>query len=73
MKVIKTLVKIILGFVGILVALFALGYFITIGDHTVPATVDQDPSLPSITINGYTYHGETYGDPTNPNLLLTSP
>ncbi|GAF92260.1 unnamed protein product, partial [marine sediment metagenome] len=55
---------------GILVALFALGYFITIGDHTVPATVDQDPSLPSITINGYTYHGETYGDPTNPVVII---
>jgi proline iminopeptidase len=69
MKIIKTLVKIFLGFVGILVALFALGYILTIGDHTVPATVDQDKSLPSITIDGYTYHAETYGDPENPVVI----
>ena len=69
MKIIKKFVKIFVGFVIIMVALFALGYMLTIGDHTVPATVDQDPSLPSITINDYTYHGETYGDPENPVVI----
>ena len=68
-KIIKSLIKLVLGIVVILVALFALGFILTIGDHTVPATVDQDPSLPSITINGYTYHGETYGDPENPVVI----
>ncbi|NOH10024.1 MAG: alpha/beta hydrolase [Chloroflexi bacterium] len=69
MKIIKRLVTIFLGFLGMLVALFALGYVLTIGDHTVPATVAQDPSLPSITINGYAYHGETYGNPENPVVI----
>lgn len=69
MNILKTLVKIFLGFMLILVALFALGYILTSGDHTVPATVDQDQSLPSITINGYTYHAETYGDPENPVVI----
>ena len=69
MKIIKTLIKIFLGFVVILVALFALGYILTSGDHTVPATVGQDQSLPSVTINGYTYHAETYGNPENPVVI----
>ena len=52
MKIIKTLGKIILGIVVGLVALFALGYVLTIGDYNVPKTVAQDPSLPHITIEG---------------------
>jgi proline iminopeptidase len=69
MKIIKTLGKIILGFVGALVVLFGLGYVLTFGEHTVPETVAQDPSLPQITIDGYTYHAETYGDPANPVVI----
>jgi len=65
MKFLKMLGKLVLGLLGLLLALFALGYILTFGDHTVPATVEQDPSLPSLTINGYTYHGETFGDPEN--------
>jgi proline iminopeptidase len=70
MKIIKTLGKIVLGLVVLLVALFGLGYILTIGEYTVPKTVDQDPSLPSITIDGYTYHAETYGDPANPVVII---
>ena len=70
MKIIKTLGKLFLGLAVILLALFALGFILTIGDHTVAATVDQDPSLPSITINGYSYHAETYGDPENPVVIV---
>jgi proline iminopeptidase len=70
MKIIKTLGKIVLGLVVLLMALFGLGYVLTIGEYTVPRTVDQDPSLPSITIDGYTYHAETYGDPANPVVII---
>lgn len=70
MKIIRTLVKIILGFVALLVTLFALSYVLTIGEYTVPETVDQDPSLPSITIDGYTYHAETFGDPSSPVVII---
>lgn len=69
MKIIKSFLKIGLGLIIILVALFALGYLLTIGDHTVPATVAQDPTLPTITVNGYTYHGETYGNPSDPVVI----
>lgn len=69
MKIIKTLGKIVLGLIAVLVALFGLGYVLTIGDYAVPETVAEDPTLPSITIDGYTYHAETYGDPANPVVI----
>ena len=69
MKIIKTIGKIILGLVALLVVLLGLGYVFTVGEHTVPETVAQDPSLPQITIDGYTYHAETFGDPANPIVI----
>ena len=69
MKIIKTLGKIVLGLIAVLVVLFGLGYVLTIGEYTVPETVAQDPSLPQITIDGYSYHAETYGDPANPVVI----
>ena len=69
MKIIKTLGKIGLSLLLVLVALFGLGYLLTLGEYTVPETVAQDPSLPSITIDGYNYHAETYGDPANPVVI----
>ena len=70
MKIIKTLGKIVLGLIVLLVLLFGIGYILTSGEYTVPKTVAQDPSLPSITIKGYTYHAETFGDPTN-QIVIT--
>jgi proline iminopeptidase len=69
MKIIKTFGKIVLGFIALLVLLFALGYIITIGEYSVPETVAQDSSLPHITIDGYTYHAETFGDSANPVVI----
>jgi len=69
MKIIKALGKIVLGLVAVLVVLFILGYVLTFGDYTVPETVAKNPSLPSITIDGYTYHAETYGNPANPVVI----
>ncbi len=69
MKIFKTLGKIVLALVVIIVALFGLGYVLAIGEHTVPETVAKDSSLPSITIDGYTYHGETFGDPEDPVVI----
>lgn len=69
MKILKTLGKIVLVLVVVLVALFGAGYLFTIGEHTVPETVTQDPSLAQLSIDGYTYHAETFGDPANPVLI----
>ena len=69
MKIVKALGKIILVLVVVLVVLFGAGYLLTIGEYNVPETVDQDPSLAQITIDGYSYHTETYGDPANPVVI----
>ncbi len=36
----------------------------------VPKTVDEDPSLPSISVNGTQLHAETFGNPTDPMILV---
>jgi len=36
----------------------------------VPKTVDEDPSLPSIVVNGTQLHSESYGDPNNPMVVV---
>ncbi len=36
----------------------------------VPLTVDQDPSLPSILVNGTQLHSETYGNPGDPMIVV---
>ncbi|MEW5799336.1 MAG: alpha/beta hydrolase [Bacteroidota bacterium] len=36
----------------------------------VPLTVDEDPSLPSIFVNGTQLHAETFGNPNNPMLVV---
>jgi proline iminopeptidase len=69
MKVLKTVGKTVVVLVVLLAALFGLGYVFTFGDHTVPETVARDSSLPTITIDGYTYHGETFGNPQDPVVI----
>lgn len=36
----------------------------------LPATVDTDPTLPQITLDGKTFHAESFGDPANPTLIV---
>lgn len=38
--------------------------------NLVPKTVDQDPTLPSISVNGTQLHSETFGNPNNPMLIF---
>ena len=38
--------------------------------NLVPKTVDQDASIPSITINGTQLHAETFGDPADPMIIF---
>ena len=55
--------------VGAVAALVGM-YLATDGDHEVPSTVDDDPSLPKVVIDGYAYHAEAYGDPESRVLLV---
>ncbi len=36
----------------------------------VPLTVDEDPSLPSIFVNGTQLHAETFGNPNDPMIVV---
>jgi proline iminopeptidase len=36
----------------------------------VPLTVDEDPSLPSIDVNGTRLHSEAFGNPNNPMVVV---
>ncbi|MBN1453592.1 MAG: alpha/beta hydrolase [Anaerolineales bacterium] len=45
-------------------------YFSTDEDYVVPATVSDNPSLPRIEIDGYTFHVETFGEPDNPVVIV---
>lgn len=38
--------------------------------NLVPKTVDQDPTLPSISVNGTQLHSETFGNPNNPMVVF---
>lgn len=38
--------------------------------NLVPGTVDDDPSLPALAINGTKLHVETFGDPTAPVIVV---
>jgi proline iminopeptidase len=70
MKLVKTLGKVALAIGVGLVALVTLLYVLTFGDYAVADTVAQDPSLPHITLNGATFHAETFGDPASPVVIV---
>lgn len=45
-------------------------YVWTRGDYHVLPTVADDPSLPSLEIDGYRFHAETHGDPSNQTVIV---
>jgi proline iminopeptidase len=69
MKLAITLGKIMLAVVAALAAMVIVAYLLTFPDHAVPQTVAQDPSIPHITLNGSTFHAETFGQAANPVVI----
>ena len=69
MKFVNILIKVVLGIVVGLGALFLLFYLLTMG-ASVAKTVEQDPSIPHVTIDGVTFHAETFGNPENPVVIV---
>jgi len=63
--------RILLIIIAIPVVIFILGYLLTMG-ASVPQTVEQDPSIPHITIDGITFHSETFGNPDNPVVIVVN-
>ena len=57
-------------FIGIIVILGIVLYLTNTPDHSVLATVVDDPSLPRVTIRNVTFHAETYGNPEDPVVIV---
>lgn len=53
-----------------LLAFVLVCYLVAETPDPVAATVVDDPSLPSMEVNGVQLHLETFGDPTNPVVIL---
>jgi proline iminopeptidase len=69
-RIFKVILAIVGGLTGALIVT-ALGlFFTTSGQYTVVATVVDDASLPQIEINSVRLHAETYGDPSNPVIIV---
>ncbi|MBU8893338.1 MAG: alpha/beta hydrolase [Bacteroidales bacterium] len=64
-KVLKVIVKSLLVIIGILLTLFVIFYFATMGDYEMPETVEQNPSIPHIKIDNTIFHLETFGNDSN--------
>lgn len=69
-RIFKVVLRIALVFCLSAAILFVICYFLTIGEYSVSRTVTEDPSLPSVTINGKTFHAETFGNPANPVVIV---
>lgn len=62
---------VILGSLVVAVAIaFGVLFLVTGGDHLVLATTADDPALPRIEIDGYAFHGESYGNPNDQTLIV---
>ncbi len=62
----------LLKYLGVIVLVAVASFFISKAffSITFSPTVDNDPSLPSLMLNGHNFHTETYGDPSNPVLIF---
>ena len=70
MRAFRAILVISGGAIGALIlAAFGL-YFATSGQYSVAATVVDDASIPQVEINGVRLHAETYGDPSNPVIIV---
>lgn len=66
----KTAMKIVAALAALSVALCMVLWLVTRGDYPVAKTTQNDPALPAMEINGYRFHGETFGDPANPVIIV---
>ena len=68
--VLNIFLKVLIGLVGVFGVLFVILFIITAGNYSVPKTVSSDPAIPHVTINGVVFHAETFGDPSNPVVIV---
>lgn len=69
-RVLKVLPKLLVGSVILGIVVFIGLYLATAGTYEVALTVQQDASLPQVTLDGVTFHAETIGAATNPVVIV---
>ena len=69
-RILKITGIVIFGLLIVTLISAAALYISTDGEYDIPATVSDDPKLPRIEINGYTFHAETFGDSANPVVIV---
>ena len=68
-KIIKFVLLGLVAFVGLMI-LGTLGAYMAVsGDYSLPPSVEHDAALPFIEIDGYRFHGETFGNAANPVVV----
>jgi len=66
----KIVIKLFLYLIVFLITLFLLFYLLTWGDYKVAETVEQDPSIPHIELEGSIFHAETFGNDSNEVIIF---
>lgn len=69
-KFLKVIIYVLLAIVLLFVAAFAWLFQTTKGEYVVLPTAQFDTTLPSITIDSITFHAETFGDSSNPVVVV---
>lgn len=70
MNIFKKLIRALLYLAGFVVALFIIFYLATSGKYPVAKTVEQDTSIPHITIGSTVFHAETFGSDSNDLVVV---
>ena len=70
MRFLKGFFKILLGLILLLILGYLILYFANSGDYQVAKTVEQDPSIPHIELEGATFHSETFGSDSNRVVIV---
>jgi len=66
----RALAKILLVAAILAIAAFVVLYFASSGTYQVARTAAQDASIPSVTLDGITFHAEAFGDPARPAVIV---
>lgn len=66
----KRVLYITVALIVLILLLYTAAWTLTLGDYKVARTVADDSSLPVIEVNGYRFHGETFGKPSNPLVIV---
>ena len=70
MQFLKKLARVLVYIALALMAIYLIFYLLAWGDYEVANTVEQDPSIPHLTISDVTFHSESFGNPENPVVIV---